>query len=160
MLLKKLWEDERGVGKVTIFCIVYPLFMLGIIAGLYWGNVAHAKGVALQAAREGGRTAAVFHNYSLAHQAAVDVVKAQLPTPSGAGGAAGEPHQPFDPARPNPDVPDVVITEDDTYVYASVSYHVFCPLPGYPRLFNKSYSSWSNWASVTGQAVFQKEYQP
>ncbi|MCG9969614.1 hypothetical protein L9W92_16545 [Pelotomaculum terephthalicicum JT] len=159
-LFKRLWEDERGVGKVTIFCIVFSFFMLGIISGLYWGVVAHAKDVALQAAREGGRTAAVFHDYTLANQSAINVVRAQLPTPSGTGGAAGEPHQPFDALNPNPVTPDIVFNEDDTYVYAQVSYHVFCPIPGYPRLFKKSDSPWSNWATVMGQAVFQKEYIP
>lgn len=152
-VLYMLWKDEKGVGKVTIFSVVFPLFTLCILAGLYLGIVAHAKGVALQAAREAGRTAAVYHDLALARQKAVDTISEQLPTPARSGGTAGEPGQPFDP------VSDVVITEDTTYVYASVSYHVFCPIPGFPKLFNKDASPWGRWASVVGAAAFQKEYQ-
>lgn len=149
-----LWKDERGVGKVTIFSIVFPLFTLCMLAGLYWGIVAHAKGVALQAAREAGRTAAVYHDLIMARQKAIDTVSQQLPAPEGAGGTTGEPDQPFDPDD------DVVITEDSTYVYATVSYHVFCPIPGFPKLFNNSATPWERWANVSGFAAFQKEYQP
>ncbi|MFZ5642550.1 MAG: TadE/TadG family type IV pilus assembly protein [Bacillota bacterium] len=158
--VQKIWKDERGVSKVTIFSITFPFLMLCIISGLYLGIVGHAKGVTLQAAREASRTAAVHHDLSLAKQKAIDMVKSQLYSPTGTGGEAGEPHQPFDPDRPNPTVPDVQITEDSMFVYASVSYHVRCPVPGFPRFLNKNASPWDKWASVTAQAVFQKEYEP
>lgn len=127
-----------------------------VIVGVQFAFAAHAKGVVLQAAREAARTMAIYHDYNLARQKAVEIVSEQLNTDIvGPGGAY--PYRSFDPDNANPVDPDVVIIDDGNFCSVKVNYHVKNIMPGFPRLYDSSASPWDVWITVKGAAVFKRE---
>ncbi len=120
MLIRRIWSranrDERGTSVVEM-AILTPLLLYITYAIIVYSLAMKADVTVTNAAREGARTLAVTHDYSLARQRAAEEITDTLRQTWGSDVI-------FDPNA------DVVLYTTGTYAVAEVSYQQPTIVPG------------------------------
>lgn len=127
------------------FALVAPLLLFLLIGMVVLGLAINAKIVVSGAAREAGRSYAVYKSYDQARQRAREAI---------VGGGLPEEFQGeilFDPYQ------DVEIDRTGDYVTSTVTYRQPTFLPLLPRLINPDAEPWQPFLQLTSSAVFRVE---
>ncbi|SFR06980.1 TadE-like protein [Desulfoscipio geothermicus DSM 3669] len=137
---------------VLEFALIFPVILFFILGALTWGQVVIAKNAAQTAARETARTYAITHEKEEALAVTEHVLGRTLSN---------------NKELYNVTLTDGVITNKalvptdsgGTHCLANVSFKVPIAVPNLPKLINHDAEGWGNTITVTGSAVFKKEFE-